>query len=70
MNKTVIGVVGGVVVIAAGLAIYANSNSHTDKNTTVSTTKKLSGKVLSLGSTALQPLAEQVGTSFQEKILV
>ncbi len=31
MNKTVIGVVGGVVVIAAGLAIYANSNSHTDK---------------------------------------
>ncbi|MGY3742000.1 phosphate ABC transporter substrate-binding protein [Leuconostoc inhae] len=67
MNKTIIGVAGGVVVIAAGIAIYANSNSHTDKATTVATTKKLSGKVLSLGSTALQPLAEQVGTSFQEK---
>ncbi|CAM3082600.1 phosphate ABC transporter substrate-binding protein [Leuconostoc rapi] len=70
MNKTIVGVIGGVVVIAAGVAIYTNANSgkSTAKNeASKASSTNLSGKVLSLGSTALQPLAEQVGTSFQEK---
>lgn len=68
MNKAVVGVIGGVVVIAAGMALYANSNKSTTKQDTKKTaTSNLSGKVLALGSTALQPLAEQVATSFQQK---
>lgn len=68
MNKAVVGVIGGVVVIAAGVALYANSNKSTTKQATQKTaTSNLSGKVLALGSTALQPLAEQVATSFQQK---
>lgn len=68
MNKAVVGVIGGVVVIAAGVALYANSNKSTTKqDTQKKATSNLSGKVLALGSTALQPLAEQVATSFQQK---
>lgn len=70
MNKTVVGIVGGVVVIAAGFALYANSNhsgSGDAKSSSSTSSTKVSGKVLALGSTALQPLAEQVASSFQEK---
>lgn len=34
MNKAVVGVIGGVVVIAAGVALYANSNKSTTKQDT------------------------------------
>ncbi|TOY70959.1 phosphate ABC transporter substrate-binding protein [Leuconostoc citreum] len=69
MNKTVVGIVGGVVVIAAGFALYssANHSGNSGAKSSSSATTKVSGKVLALGSTALQPLAEQVATSFQEK---
>lgn len=66
MNKLIPAVVGGLVVIGAGFALYANADkgsSHQSSATSI----KVSGKVLAVGSTALQPLAEQVGTSFEEK---
>jgi len=68
MNKKVAGIIGGIVVIAAGIALYtsANNKSSDSKSSSTSSTK-VSGKVLSLGSTALQPLAEQVASSFQDK---
>lgn len=65
MNKTIVGVVGIGVVVAVGFAIYNNTQATESKQK--ATPSKLTGKVLALGSTALQPLAEQVGTSFQEK---
>ncbi|ORI81660.1 phosphate ABC transporter substrate-binding protein [Leuconostoc mesenteroides subsp. mesenteroides] len=68
MNKKIVGIIGGIVVIAAGLALYTSANDKSsDNKTSTTSSSKVSGKVLSLGSTALQPLAEQVAKSFQEK---
>ncbi|MBU7455087.1 phosphate ABC transporter substrate-binding protein [Leuconostoc fallax] len=66
MNKLIPAVVGGLVVIGAGFALYANADKGSSHQSSA-TSSKVSGKVLAVGSTALQPLAEQVGTSFEEK---
>lgn len=66
MNKLIPAVVGGLVVIGAGFALYANADKGSSQQSSA-TSSKVSGKVLAVGSTALQPLAEQVGTSFEEK---
>ncbi|MGO3316951.1 MAG: phosphate ABC transporter substrate-binding protein, partial [Leuconostoc mesenteroides] len=61
MNKKIVGIIGGIVVIAAGIALYTSANnksSDSNTNTSSSSSSKVTGKVLSLGSTALQPLAE------------
>ncbi|MCM6826508.1 phosphate ABC transporter substrate-binding protein [Leuconostoc mesenteroides] len=68
MNKKIVGIIGGIVVIAAGIALYTSANDKSsDNKTSTMSSSNVSGKVLSLGSTALQPLAEQVAKSFQEK---
>ena len=68
MNKKIVGIIGGIVVIAAGIALYTSANDKSsDNKTSTTSSSNVSGKVLSLGSTALQPLAEQVAKSFQEK---
>ncbi|QEA59542.1 phosphate ABC transporter substrate-binding protein [Leuconostoc koreense] len=68
MNKKIVGIIGGIVVIVAGIALYTSANDKSSNSKTSTTSSsKVSGKVLSLGSTALQPLAEQVAKSFQEK---
>ena len=47
MNKTVVGIVGGVVVIAAGFALYssANHSGNSGAKSSSSATTKVSGKV-------------------------
>ncbi|MGO0154678.1 phosphate ABC transporter substrate-binding protein [Leuconostoc mesenteroides] len=68
MNKKIVGIIGGIVVIVAGIALYTSANDKSSNSKTSTTSSsKVNGKVLSLGSTALQPLAEQVAKSFQEK---
>ncbi|MBS1007647.1 phosphate ABC transporter substrate-binding protein [Leuconostoc suionicum] len=70
MNKKIVGIIGGIVVIVAGIALYTSANnksSGSNTNSSSSSSSKVTGKVLSLGSTALQPLAEQVASSFQDK---
>lgn len=70
MNKKVVGIVGGLVVIAAGMILYTSSGANQNAKKAGDSTSSgasVGGKVLALGSTALQPLAEQVSKSFQDK---
>jgi phosphate transport system substrate-binding protein len=63
MKKWIPAAIAGVI-IAGGAALALNANSDNKSNS--GSSDAVSGKVLALGSTALQPLAEAVATQFQE----
>lgn len=56
------------VVVVGGAALYLNSDSQkAKKDTSSAASSPVSGKVLALGSTALQPLADEAGKDFASK---
>lgn len=55
----------GVTVATIGMLLAACGNANSSNSSSKLSSKTVSGKVLAVGSTALQPLAEQVGQTFQ-----
>ncbi|EEJ42032.1 hypothetical protein P1N54_06195 [Leuconostoc mesenteroides] len=47
MNKKIVGIIGGIVVIAAGIALYTSANDKSsDNKTSTTSSSNVSGKVL------------------------